>query len=79
MYHIVRATYFYSASPDEEHNAEAAKMVEFALNRAPGSVDDFRELIEALNQNGEEAGAQRLTAFVWASQTQSTLCETSSK
>jgi predicted alpha/beta superfamily hydrolase len=79
LHFILRVIYFYSASPDEEHNAKAAELVEFALNRDPGSVDDFKELIEALNQQAEEAGAQRLTAFVCAGQPQNTLCENLSK
>ena len=61
LHYVLRVTYFYSASSEEEHNQKAAELVQFALTRDAGSVDDFVELIEALNNQGEPKGAQRLT------------------
>lgn len=79
LHYILRVTYFYSASSDKDHNSKAAELVQFALNRDPGSIDDFEELIEALNNQGEEQGAQRLTSFVCTSQSQHELCDLTPK
>ena len=51
-----------------------SELVQFSLSRDLDSIDDFIELIEALNNNGAEQGAQRLTAFVCNSQPQHELC-----
>ena len=74
MHFILRITYFYSASDDEEENKKAAALVKFALERDPVSIDDFIELVEALNNQGQEKSAQRLTAYVCDTLSQDKFC-----
>ena len=74
MHFILRITYFYSASDDEEENRKAAELVKFALDRNPDSIDDLIELVEALNNQGQEKGAERLTAFVCNKMIQHKFC-----
>jgi len=79
LHFMLRIAYFYSAADDEEKNKKAAEVVKFALHRDPASINDFVELIEALNNQGEEQGAQRLTAFVCNTMTQHTFCSKAQK
>jgi len=79
LYYILRVTYFYSASSSEEDNQKASELVKFAINRDAASIDDFVELIEALNNQGEQQGAQRLTAFLCAYNGQHKLCSKTPK
>jgi len=75
LHYILRVTYFYSAATDKEKNAKAAELVQFALNRDPGSIIDFEELFEALNNQGQEQGAGRLSSYVCTSLPQHEFCE----
>ena len=74
LHFILRITYFYSASEKQEENQKAAELVKFALDRDPDSVNDFIELVAALNNQGEETGAKRLTAFVCDNLSQHKFC-----
>ena len=42
--------------------------------RAPRNVDDFQELLEALNNQGQEKGAERLTAYICEAVSQHKIC-----
>ena len=55
-------------------NQKAAEPVKFALDRDPDSINDFIELVEALNNQGEATGAKRLTAFVCNNLSQHKFC-----
>ncbi len=79
LHFILRITYFYSAAAEEEKNKKAAELVKFALHRDPASINDFVELVEALNNQGEEQGAQRLTSFVCNNLSQHTFCSSVQK
>jgi predicted alpha/beta superfamily hydrolase len=79
MHFILRITYFYSASDEEEENRKAEALVKFALERDPASIDDFVELVEALNNQGQEKGARRLTAFVCDTLSQHKFCAQAKK
>ena len=74
LHFIIRVTYFYSASDDEEQNKMANELVNFALDRDPESIDDFIEVVGVLNNQGEEGGSKRLTAYVCNKLSQNPFC-----
>ena len=74
LHFILRITYFYSVSDKEEENQKAAELVKFALDRDPDSIFDFVELVEALNNQGQEEGAKRLTALLCTNLSQHKYC-----
>lgn len=79
LHYILRITYFFSASAEEEDNQKAAELVNFAFDRDPGSIDEFEELVVALTNQGQEKGAQRLTAFICNKVIQHELCAESKR
>ena len=75
IHYLLRVTYFYSASDVEEENLKAAAIVKYSLERDPLGVDEFVDLLEALNNQGEEKGARRLTTYICEAMSAHEICD----